>query len=151
MSSAFEFVQQNHGLTSESDYPYHGTQDACDTKKLHDVSVTITGYRNMTANDEQSLLQAAARQPVSVAIDAGGFTFQFYSRGVFSGPCGTDLNHGVTVVGYGSETVEDNKFWIVKNSWGADWGEEGYIRMSRNSTNREGLCGIAMTPSYPVK
>jgi KDEL-tailed cysteine endopeptidase len=66
---------------------------------------------------------------VSVAIDAGSFTFQFYYQGVFSGPCGTDLNHGVTMVGYGFETGkedgEDKKFWIVKNSWGTDWGDEG--------------------------
>ena len=154
MSTAFDFVQQNHGLTTDSDYPYQATQETCQTKKLQNHSATITGYKNVTA-DEQSLLKAAASQPVSVAIDAGGFAFQFYSQGVFSGPCGSDLNHGVTLVGYGTETGEKGeqggKFWIVKNSWGPEWGEEGYIRMKRGVDTSEGLCGIAKMGSYPVK
>ncbi|XP_020268404.1 ervatamin-B-like [Asparagus officinalis] len=149
MHTAFEFVQQNHGLDTESDYPYNGDQGSCDTKKLEDHSVTISGYKNVTVNSEKSLLQAVANQPVSVAIDAASFTFQFYSAGVFSGPCGSELNHGVTVVGYGSEL--EKKYWIVKNSWGADWGEGGYVRMARDIADDEGMCGIAKMPSYPLK
>jgi KDEL-tailed cysteine endopeptidase len=71
---------------------------------------------------------------------------------VFTGDCNTELNHGVTVVGYGEdEDDEGTKYWIVKNSWGADWGEQGYIRMQRNVQAKEGLCGLAMEASYPVK
>ncbi|RZC70092.1 hypothetical protein C5167_033256 [Papaver somniferum] len=70
-------------------------------------------------------------------------------QGVFSGTCGTNLDHGVAIVGYG-ETSEGVKHWIVKNSWGADWGERGYIRMHRSEV-KEGLCGINTMASYPIK
>lgn len=71
-------------------------------------------------------------------------------QGVFTGNCGTDLDHGVTIVGYGS-TLQGTKYWIVKNSWGLEWGEKGYIRMERGIAAKEGLCGIAMEASYPIK
>lgn len=101
------------------------------------------------ANNENRLQAAVAQQPVSVAIDAGGFEFQLYSSGIFSGSCGDQLNHGVAAVGYGESS--GRKYWLVKNSWGRDWGESGYIRMRRGSGNKKGICGIAMEPSYPVK
>lgn len=72
-----------------------------------------------------------------------------YFQGIFTGPCGTNLDHGVTVVGYGTENGMD--YWIVKNSWGAYWGERGYVRMQRNVNTKAGLCGIAIEPSYPIK
>ena len=71
------------------------------------------------------------------------------SKGVFDGTCGTNLNHGVVVVGYGNEDGRD--YWIVRNSWGNTWGEAGYMRMARNIVNPRGLCGIAMRASYPLK
>lgn len=71
-------------------------------------------------------------------------------QGVFTGRCGTSLDHGVVAVGYGTD--DDGKdYWLVRNSWGPDWGEAGYIRMARNVTSRAGKCGIAMEASYPVK
>ncbi|KZV28019.1 hypothetical protein F511_29289 [Dorcoceras hygrometricum] len=114
-------------------------------------AVTIDGHENVPGNDENALLKAAANQPISVAIDAGGSDFQFYSEGVFTGGCGTDIDHGVAIVGYGT-TLDGTKYWIVKNSWGAEWGEKGYIRMRRGVRVKvEGLCGIAMEASYPIK
>lgn len=71
-------------------------------------------------------------------------------QGVFTGDCGTELNHGVTVVGYG-ETLDGTKYWTVKNSWGTEWGKKGYIRIQRGIDAEEGLCGIAMEASYPMK
>jgi KDEL-tailed cysteine endopeptidase len=71
-------------------------------------------------------------------------------QGVFTGDCGTELNHGVAIVGYGT-TQDGTKYWTVRNSWGSEWGEQGYIRMQRDISQKEGLCGIAMEASYPTK
>ncbi|TKY66792.1 Senescence-specific cysteine protease SAG39 [Spatholobus suberectus] len=130
--------------------PYEGVDGTCNKEKAGHHAVNISGYEKVPANNEAMLKAAAANQPVSVAIDAGGYAFQLYSEGVFSGICGKQLNHGVTIVGYGSEVIGD-KYWIVKNSWGADWGESGYIRMQRDTFDEAGTCGIAMQASYPLK
>ncbi|CAM8926170.1 unnamed protein product [Rhodiola kirilowii] len=150
MDLAFEYVKKN-GLTTEEDYPYQATQGTCHAKKEQEGSsvVTVDGHENVPANNEDALLKAVAHQPVSVAIDAEGSAFQFYKEGVFTGHCGTDLDHGVVAVGYGT-TRDGTKYWIVRNSWGADWGEEGYIRLERGISERQGMCGIAMEASYPI-
>ncbi|PIN18825.1 Cysteine proteinase Cathepsin L [Handroanthus impetiginosus] len=149
MDYAFEFIIKNHGLTTESNYPYKGVDGTCNTRKELSHVAKITGYKDVPANSESSLLKAVANQPVSVAIDAGGSDFQFYSSGVFTGECGTELDHGVAAVGYG-KTSDGTKYWLVKNSWGTDWGEDGYIRMQKDIDAAEGLCGIAMEASYPT-
>ncbi|KAL8228089.1 hypothetical protein R6Q57_015673 [Mikania cordata] len=148
MDQAFKFIIQNKGLTTETNYPYEGTDGTCSTTKESSHAAKITGYEDVPANSEAALLKAVAMQPVSVAIDASGDDFQSYKSGVFTGECGTQLDHGVTVVGYG--TADDGtEYWLVKNSWGTSWGEEGYIRMQRH-VEPEGLCGIAMMASYPT-
>ena len=149
MDDAFKFIEQNHGLTTEANYPYARTDGTCNRKKAAHPAAKINGYEDVPANNEKALQKAVAHQPIAVAIDAGGFEFQFYSSGVFTGQCGTELDHGVAAVGYG--TSDDGmKYWLVKNSWGTGWGEEGYIRMQRDVTAKEGLCGIAMQASYPT-
>ncbi|KAK8950833.1 Vignain [Platanthera zijinensis] len=150
MSYAFEFIKNNGGITSEAAYPYMAEQGKCAFKENKNELVSIDGHENVPENDEDSLLKAVAHQPVSVAIDASSTDFQFYSEGVFAGNCGTELDHGVAVVGYG-KTRHGIKYWIVRNSWGPEWGEGGYIRMLRGGSTAEGLCGIAMEASYPVK
>ncbi|KAL5670957.1 hypothetical protein ACJX0J_015263, partial [Zea mays] len=130
MDYAFEFIINNGGIDTEKDYPYKGTDGRCDVNRKNAKVVTIDSYEDVPANDEKSLQKAVANQPVSVAIEAAGTTFQLYSSGIFTGSCGTALDHGVTVVGYGTENGKD--YWIMKNSWGSSWGESGYVRMERN-------------------
>ncbi|KAI4371994.1 hypothetical protein MLD38_010282 [Melastoma candidum] len=143
------FIIKNHGLTTETNSPYKGVDSICKRNKEASHAARITGYEAVPANKEAALLKAAAHQPISVAIDASSSEFMSYSGGIFAGPCGTDLDHGVTVVGYGT-TADGTKYWLVKNSWGKSWGESGYIRMKRDVNAAEGLCGIAMQASYPT-
>ncbi|XP_010245279.1 PREDICTED: vignain-like [Nelumbo nucifera] len=150
MEYAFEFIKKTGGITTEKNYPYTAKQGTCKEAKKNAPVVTIDGHENVPANNEYALKKAVANQPVSVAIEASGTDFQFYSEGVFTGKCGTELDHGVAIVGYGT-TIDGTKYWIVKNSWGPDWGEKGYIRMERSISSKEGLCGIAMEASYPIK
>ncbi|MQL73067.1 hypothetical protein Taro_005411 [Colocasia esculenta] len=150
MEYAFEFIKNNGGITTERNYPYTAEDGTCDDVKANSHAVVIDGHERVPANDEDALMKAVAQQPVSVAIEASGQDFQFYSEGVFTGECGTQLDHGVAIVGYGA-TQDGTKYWIVKNSWGAEWGEKGYIRMQRGIADKEGLCGIAMEASYPIK
>lgn len=150
MDYAFEFIKNNGGIDTEDDYPYRARDGTCDSNRKNARVVSIDGYEDVPENDEKSLMKALANQPVSVAIEAGGRAFQHYSSGVFTGYCGTQLDHGVVVVGYGTEKGSD--YWIVRNSWGPNWGESGYIRLERNYANStNGKCGIAMEPSYPIK
>ncbi|KDP23984.1 hypothetical protein JCGZ_25372 [Jatropha curcas] len=148
MDDAFKFIETNQGLTTEANYPYEGSDGTCNSNKEANHAAKITGYEDVPANNEAALLKAVAKQPVSVAIDAGGYEFQFYSSGIFTGDCGTELDHGVAAVGYG--VSQGTNYWLVKNSWGTQWGEEGYIRMQRDIDAKEGLCGIAMQASYPT-
>lgn len=149
MEKAFEFIMKNGGIATERDYPYAGRDNNCDKAKATTSATTISSYVQIPPNNEMSLQAAAAKQPVSVAIDSGGYAFQLYSSGVYSGQCGTNLDHGVTVAGYG--VSDGQNYWLVKNSWGTGWGESGYVRMKRSVTDKEGICGIAMEASYPVK
>jgi C1A family cysteine protease len=150
MDDAFKYIINKGGLCSEAAYPYHASDGQCQASSCQlQPSSAITGYHDVTQDDMSALQTAAAQQPVSVAIEADQTSFQLYHGGVFTASCGTRLDHGVLVVGYGSDNGQD--YWKVKNSWGASWGEAGYIRMGRGSSfGSSGQCGIQMQPSYPT-
>ncbi|KAB2032371.1 hypothetical protein E1A91_D05G380300v1 [Gossypium mustelinum] len=148
MMNAFDYIIQNQGITNEERYPYQSKQETCDTKKqINRVDVIINGYQMVPTNDEQALLKVVANQPVSVAIEGYGQDFRYYRGGVYTGDCGNALNHAVTIVGYGT-SEEGLDYWLVKNSWGETWGENGYMRIQRNVNTQGGLCGIATKASY---
>jgi len=147
MDNAFKYIKDNGGLDTEESYPYEGVNDKCRFKK-DTIGGEDTGFVDIPEGDEDALKKASATiGPISVAIDASHFTFQFYHSGVYdeSACSSTALDHGVLVVGYG--TYQGKDYWLVKNSWGPSWGLKGYIRMSRNKSNQ---CGIASKASYPL-
>jgi cathepsin L len=147
MDYAFEYIKVNNGIDTEPSYPYQASDHPCRFKAA-DVGATDTGFVDITSKDENALQQAVATVgPISVAIDASHASFQLYKRGVYhEARCSqTQLDHGVLAVGYGVEGSTD--YWLVKNSWGKSWGEEGYIMMTRNKNNQ---CGIATASSYPT-
>eukprot|EP01024_Parvocaulis_polyphysoides_P036273 TRINITY_DN32262_c0_g1_i8.p3 TRINITY_DN32262_c0_g1~~TRINITY_DN32262_c0_g1_i8.p3 ORF type:complete len:249 (-),score=37.12 TRINITY_DN32262_c0_g1_i8:381-1127(-) len=149
MDDAFEFIIDNKGIDTYKDYEYWGIGTFCNRLKEHDRHVvTINGYSNVPADNETALAVSVANQPVSVAVCVDS-SFQFYHSGVLDNKCCKGLNHGVLVVGYADQGPEA-PYWIVKNSWGSSWGEEGYLRM-RKDVGGSGQCGIAMNASYPIK
>jgi len=146
MDLAFDYVKTTP-LELESDYPYTAEDGTCQYKKGKG-KVQITGYKDVTPNSPSQLEAAVTLGPVSVAIEADTDVFQSYDTGIISSPdCGTDLDHGVIVVGYGEE--DNKKYWILKNSWGADWGESGFFRIARQTKSDAGICGLQSEPSYP--
>ncbi|CEG41164.1 cysteine protease [Plasmopara halstedii] len=144
MDHAFTWIEDNGGICTEDDYEYKAKAQVC---RNCESIVKVTGFQDVNAQDEHALKVAVSQQPVSVAIEADQKAFQFYKSGVFNLTCGTRLDHGVLVVGYGSD--DGQKFWKVKNSWGPSWGEDGYIRLAREENGPAGQCGIASVPSYP--
>jgi len=149
MDDAFTYVQKNGGITTEDQYPYtSGTTQksgSCATSDWTNVDGSApAGFTDVQPNSVADLMSAVAQQPVSIAIQANQAAFQLYKSGVLTGKCGQNLDHGVLVVGYGTENGVD--YWKVKNSWGPTWGEEGYILIERSDAD---LCGVLDAPSYP--
>lgn len=152
MTNAFMYIVDAGGLTTESAYPYQGVQGTCRFNSASSgVAATISSYQEVPQN-EASLAQAVANQPVSVGIDGSGSPFQHYQDGVFTGDgCGTKMTHAVTIVGYGAEAADGTEYWLIKNSWGTTWGEQGYMRLQKDlASSTDGACGVAKLSSYPV-
>lgn len=151
MDDAFKYVVSSQGLCLESAYPYQAEEGTCHASSCK-AYTRVLGFHDVTPLSPSSLMKAVARNPVSVAIEADQSAFQFYSGGVMTAPCGTNLDHGVLVVGYG--TLNGTDYWKIKNSWGTSWGEDGYILLARSTDNSynngKGQCGILMAPSYPL-
>mmetsp|Transcript_2045 Transcript_2045/g.2627 ORF Transcript_2045/g.2627 Transcript_2045/m.2627 type:complete len:477 (+) Transcript_2045:57-1487(+) len=151
MDNAYKFIEKNGGLCSEDDYPYtagHGMRGWCRNSKCKIVPNSKPASYSDVEHKETSLESAVAKQPVAIAIEADQTAFQFYSKGVLNAKCGTNLDHGVLLVGYGAD--QGNDYWLVKNSWGPMWGDKGYIKLARGVSQEGGECGLLLSPSYPI-
>ena len=149
MDGAFKFVIEN-GQCALSSYPYtSGVSKTGGSCQKCSAVAHISSCSDVKPNDQISLKAAVAQQPVAIAISADTKLFQSYSSGVItSSSCYTSLDHGVLIVGYGTENGQD--YWLVKNSWSDTWGMDGYVKIAKSSsTNDPGVCGIAMDPSFP--
>ena len=146
MDNAFEYAIEN-GMETEGEYPYQPVDGPCNFTKSK-VRASFSNYTDVLGGEAGLKKAVAEVGPVSVAIDASMSDFQVYKEGVYYNPdCSTTmLDHGVLVVGYNS-TDNGTDYWVVKNSWGEGWGNNGYIWMARNRNNS---CGIATKPSYPI-
>jgi C1A family cysteine protease len=160
MQSAMEWIGKNNGLCTEQAYPYVSgdtqtngpCQKTCSIVSGSDVSTTVS----VSANSDSAMMTALAQQPVSVAIEADQSSFQLYKSGVFTGSCGTNLDHGVLLVGYG--TMNGLDYYILKNSWGSSsWGDQGYMYIGKGVdpsgkpyNSGKGQCGVLMQGVYPV-
>ncbi|EEF46275.1 thiol protease aleurain-like [Ricinus communis] len=146
-SQAFEYIKYNGGLETEEAYPYTGEDGACKFSS-ENVGIQVLDSVNITLGAEDELKEAVGLvRPVSVAFEVVS-GFRFYKSGVYtSDTCGStpmDVNHAVLAVGYG---VEDGvPYWLVKNSWGENWGDHGYFKMEMGKN----MCGVATCASYPV-
>jgi len=136
----FKYIE-GAGLALESEYPYQGVDTQCDATRTAKKAMTISGQVDLPTNNYTALIQAVANVgPVAISVDASAW--QLYGGGVFDGTCGADIDHAVQAVGYGTDNGKD--YWLVRNSWGSGWGEEGYIRIFRSSSPE---CATDKTPA----
>lgn len=161
MDNAFTWIGKQNGVCSNADYPYVSgitkTSGTCQQSSCKPVANTdVLKYVDIQKNSDSSMMAALSMQPVSVAIQADQQAFQLYSSGVFTSTCGSTLDHGVALVGYGSLNGLDH--YILRNSWGSSWGVGGYMYLGRGNdpltgkpyNNGAGQCGVLSEASYPV-
>jgi len=146
---AFAYIAQQGGLDTEASYPYTGQESYKCKFNPNTVGGTVSNFYYVNQFDENALAAVlAVKGPVAIAINAGMRDFQFYHTGVYDNPAcdPQNLNHGVLAVGYGTHEASGKDYFLVKNSWGPEWGDGGYIKMRRNRDNQ---CGIASYASIP--
>jgi C1A family cysteine protease len=94
------------------------------------------------------MLLAASKAVVSLAFDCYGV--MQYTSGVFDGQCTTEMNHAVDIVGYGLDAPSGKLFWLMRNSWGSSWGDQGYFKLIRQPGTTSAICGMDQRPYYPT-
>ena len=151
MAAAFDYIYRNEGVCSDEDYPYLGDfQECLDANCTHVSGTNISGFTPVKSKSTDALMSAIAEQVVSVSIDASSADFQLYESGVFTGDCSTSLNHGLVAVGYGTDRRSGLDYWLLKNSWGTGWGDEGYIYLYREGGEGvKGTCGVLLDSDKP--
>ncbi|KAM3850810.1 procathepsin L-like isoform 1-T3 [Vipera latastei] len=151
VSHAFEYVRDNRGINSEEDYPYQEKDEfECHYNPKARVG-NCTSLVRIQSQNETALEQAVATiGPVSLGVDAKSFPFHFYKSGIFASSwCTHKVSHAMLAVGYGTEQEGDKTthYWILKNSWSENWGEQGYMRLLKGVDNH---CGVANQACYPT-
>ncbi len=161
ISQTMDWIGKNGGLCAEESYPYTSgvtkTGGTCNSKSCTAVSGTkVASHTDVSPNSDSAMMSALALQPVSVGIEADQRAFQLYSSGVFTDSCGTNIDHAVLLVGYGHDDASNLDYYILKNSWGTSWGDQGYIylgkgtdRSGKTYNGGKGQCGVLMMGAYP--
>jgi len=148
-STAYEYYETGIDAMLEDKYPYTsggGSSGDCKYDASEATNVTVSAYTNVTPSSVDQMKAGLTQQPVAVAIQANKLCFQFYKSGVMDkASCGTNLDHAVLAVGYGTEDGKD--YWLVKNSWDTVWGDNGYIKLA--IVDGDGICGVQMEPLFP--
>jgi len=146
MATAFLWFK-SHKTELESDYKYTAKTGTCHSSD-YTGQYDSTGYTTITSKSSSALMASIEAAPTSIAIEADKAVFQTYKSGILNSPeCGTKLDHGVLAVGYGTENGQ--AYYLVKNSWAATWGDQGYVKIANNGDG-DGICGIQMAPVRPT-
>jgi C1A family cysteine protease len=132
-------------LDTEASYPYTGTNGKCAVVSKDAVTTGVTGAAYVTPKSSDDLMAGVYQQPVAIIVEASQNAFQLYTSGIITTGCGVTLDHAITAIGY------TPTYFIVKNSWGTTWGQEGYVWISSSSQYNDGLgaCGLFSQPQFP--
>ena len=142
MEYAFTWLKQNGGIMTDADYPYVGYKQSCKTDPSKYNDMKVTGYKKLNYPADEEEMKEFLYETSPLIVGLNGTPLQTYSGGIIdktSSECpSSELNHVGILVGYGHDDASGKDYWIVKNSWGEKWGENGYFRIKRGS----GTCGI---------
>lgn len=151
LPEGYEYVIHVGGMCTAKDYQFEGRDQKCRTHRCSRRLGKIRDYGIVIRDNEVALREAVAQGPVAIAIEADADAMQFYDKGILTTrSCGTNVDHAVTIVGYGED--RGMKYWKIKNSWSKDWGEGGYMRLCRECgrNGKTGECGITVEAVFPI-